>query len=165
MFYNKAQKEIFNAMLSEVRVGKCPVENSKFLVSTKGYVGWVFPKDILQINVEKLRDIPAINFDGFISTENKLEETKDFILADERKKLMVRRYRKGKTSVFINPKLLEYFQNPTLYQKYAPHGIIVVTERISRSCAESIVGVVMPIRDGSGWAEHYADFFDRSESE
>ena len=160
MFYNKAQREIFNAMLSEnSRAGKLAMENGKFLISTKGHVGWIFPQDILQINIEKLRDIPVLNFDGFITEENKLEATKDFVLADERQKIMVRRYRKGKTSVFINPKLLEYFQNPTLYQKDAPIGLVVVTERSSKSFDESIVGVVMPVRDKGEWSEHYADYF------
>lgn len=160
MFYNKAQKEIFNAMLSEkMRAGKMAIENDKFLISSNGFVGWVFPQDILQINVEKLRDIPALSLDGFITTENMLEATKDFVLANERTKLMVRRYKRGRTSVFINPKLLEYFQNPTLYQKDAPLGVIVVTERNSKSCDESIVGIVMPVRDNSSWAEHYAEYF------
>lgn len=160
MFYNKAQREVFNAMLSEnTKVGKLAMENDKVLISTNGYVGWIFPQDVLQINIEKLRDIPAITIDGFITTENKLEATKDFILADERKKIMVRRYKKGRTSVFINPKLLEYFQNPTLYQKDAPIGIIVVTEKNSKSFDESVVGVVMPVRNSGSWEEHYAEYF------
>jgi hypothetical protein len=159
MFYNKAQKEVFNAMLSEKRTFKFPIENSKFFITVNGHVGYVFPQDILQINIEKVRDMPALNLDGIIATENKLEATKDFVLISERTKTMIRRYKKGRQSVFVNPKLLEYFQNPTLYQKDAPLGIIVVTERNSRSDDDSIVGVVLPIKDNEGLAEHYADYF------
>jgi hypothetical protein len=159
MFYQKAQKEIFNAMLNEkTTVAKIPMGDDKVIITTNGYVGWVFPLNLLKVNIEKMRGLPALDLDGFITTENKLEATKDFVLADEQRKLMVRRYRKGRTSVFINPKLLEHFEEPTLYQKSAPLGIIVVTEKISRS-SEGVVGVVLPMRDSGSWAERYADYF------
>lgn len=157
MFYKKAQREIFNAMLSEnTRAGKFALENGKILITINGTVGWAFPESVLQINAEKLRDIPALNTDGFISKENELEQTIDFVLADQRSKTLVQRYRKGKTSVFINPKLLQHFQNPTLYQKDAPLGVIVVTEQY-RNGTNEIVGVVCPVRDR--WSERYADYF------
>lgn len=157
MFYNKAQREIFNAMLSEKQqVRKMALENGKILITTTGFVAWAFPESVLQINAEKLRDIPALNIDGFISKENELEQTIDFVLADQRSKTLVQRYRKGRTSVFINPKLLQHFQNPTLYQKDAPLGVIVVTEKLRNGKSE-IVGVVCPVRDR--WSERYADYF------
>ena len=147
-------------MLSEhSRAAKFAMDDDNTFISVNGTVGWVFPNCILKINADKLRDIAAIDLNGIVCKENELEATKDFLLADERKKLMVRRYRKGKTSIFINPKLLEHFQNPTLFQKDSPLGIVVVTETSKNDRAPLVCGLVCPMRDRSGWAERYADYF------
>ena len=147
-------------MLSEnSRAAKFAVDGDKTFISINGTVGWIFPNGILKIDADKLRDIAALDLDGLVSKENELEETKDFLLVDEREKKMVRRYRKGKTSIFINPKLLEHFQNYTLFQKDSPLGIIVVAERFKNDSTHSVCGVVCPMRDTGSWAARYADYF------
>lgn len=157
MFYNKAQREIFSAMLNErTRASKFAIADGKIFITINGEVGWVFPESVLKINAEKLRDMQALNFDGILTKENELETTIDFVLADEISKKFARRYRKGRTSVFVNPKLLEHFQNPVLFQKDAPHGIIVVAEKNVRDEFD-ICGVVCPVR--CKWADRYADYF------
>lgn len=159
MFYNKAQREIFNKMLEENRnVRKFSVDESKTFISATGAVGYVFPNSILKINIEMLPTFNTIDIESIVADENKLEETRDFVLADERQKKFARRYKKGKTSVFIDPKLLANFQNPKLYQKETPHGICAVVETIGSMRAgysTEIVGIVMPIRNQ--WAGRYSD--------
>lgn len=160
MFYNKAQREIFNAMLAESRnVRKFAVGDDKTFISATGFMGYVFPNSILRINVEMIPDFAQIDIASIIAEENKLTETTDFILTNERNKQFVRRYKKGKLSIFIDPKLLVNFQNPMLYQKETPLGIIAVVENTRNTPtghSTEIVGIVMPTRRSEP-AGRYAD--------
>lgn len=160
MFYNKAQREIFNKMLEESRsVRKYSFDENKTFISANGTVGYVFPNSILKINIEQIPDFEALDIKSIVDEGSKLEETSDFVLVDERQKKFARRYKSGKTSTFIDPKLLVNFQNPQLYQKEPQNGICAVVETVrtkGAGCATEIVGVVMPMR-GSRFEGRYAD--------
>ena len=147
-------------MLEENRnVRKFSVDESKTFISATGAVGYVFPNSILKINIDQLPDFAAIDIASIVAAENLLEETRDFVLVDERQKKFARRYKKGKTSIFIDPKLLANFQNPKLYQKETPNGICAVVENVGTmrtGYLTEVVGIVMPIRAGK-YAGRYAD--------
>lgn len=148
---NKAQKEVFNALL----LGKgCTSgfflennENNPMFVTTNGYVGYIFQPESIMFNVEKIRRIKSIEMKEIICSENKLEPTDDFRVVNRFKNQFAQRLKNKNYNVFVNTVYLKNFQNPSFYQKKGcPESHIVVTENLSATKTDYPVGIVCPIR-------------------
>ena len=147
MNYDKAQKEVFNALLRGDRVCGYKFDDDHFFVTADGYKGYIFPNNLIQFNTEKVNIInPFANMSEPIP-ENELKLTLEFRAEDHTKGKMYRRLKADGKNVYVNDKFLQCFQNARFYQKQdEPHGLITVTERLNPRGKDLPVGVVLPIK-------------------
>lgn len=147
MNIKKAQKEIFDSILkkeldSTIRVCGFWIEDGKrFAVTGDGFHGFVFSKNQIAFNIEKVTICTDfLHIDEIFKEENKLTETR--LLYSERypRNAMskVLRRNDGK-KVYVNRSLLTCFDNARFYQKDENRTILV--EELGQ-----IVGIVLPIR-------------------
>lgn len=144
MNINKAQKEIFNAMLSGMHVKKFEVDSDSVFITPEGCHGYVFPQTSLQINVSKLASVTAIDIGKIVVEENLCRLTKECVI-NEFPKEILRKLKRGDQNIYFNQKYMDCFQNPKFYSE-GGYGMIVVTEDISPIRLNAIVGVIMPKR-------------------
>lgn len=145
MNYIKAQENIFKALIRGMRVAKFDVDDSHVLITPDSFQGWIFPNDILMINLEKIPQFNPLEIASIITPANKLQCTLDFRLASSRSKYLLRKLSNGKKIVWVKDKYLQIFQNLEFYQYLdMPYKYIVVTEKVREK--ETPVGVVLPMR-------------------
>lgn len=145
MNYIKAQETIFKALIRGERVCRFDVDDSHVLITPDGFKGWIFPNDILAINVEKIMQMKPLEITSVIIPANKLKTTLDFRLVSQTSKDLLRKLDKGKKAIWVRDKFLQLFQNPEYYQNACnPISHIVVTEKVRGK--ETPVGVVLPVR-------------------
>ena len=140
----KAQKEIFNAMLSGENCAKYEIDEKNVFITPGGYHGFVIPYSQIQINLAKIRDMKNLDIESVVREENLCELTKEALIL-EHPRGYARKLKKGNESIYFKEKLMSCFQNPKFYNAH-PHQIIVVTEDISATKQNEIVGVILPIR-------------------
>lgn len=142
MNINKAQKEIFNAMLSGANIRKFEVDSDNVFITPGGIHGYVFPQSSLQINIDRIPSVKKLDIEGIVTEENLCRLTKECLL-NEFPKEILRKLKRGDQNIYFNSKYMECFQNPKFYSK-GGYGMIIVTEDISANRLNTIVGIIMP---------------------
>lgn len=147
MNYDKAQKEVFNALVRGDRVCGYKFDDDHFFVTTDGYMGYIFPNNLIQFNTAKITNIQPIAVITEPTPENELKLTLDFKAEGFTKGKMYRRLKADGKDVYVNDKFLACFQNARFYQqKDSPHGLITVTERLNPRGKDLPVGVILPVK-------------------
>lgn len=144
MNINKAQKEIFNAMLSGAHVRKFEIDSDSVFITPDGIYGYVFPQTSLQINISRIASVKDLDLGKVVRDENLCRLTKECVV-NEFPKEFLRKLKRGDQNIYFNQKYLGCFQNPKFYSE-GSYGMIVVTEDISPNRLNHIVGVIMPKR-------------------
>lgn len=139
----KAQKEIFNAMLSGCNCHKYELDEKSVFITPEGYNGYVIPYSQIQINLEKIPDMKDLGLQSIVREDNLCELTKEALIL-EHPRGYARKLKKGNEYIYFKEKYLGCFQNPKFYNAH-PRQIIVVTEDISATRKNEIVGVILPI--------------------
>lgn len=140
----KAQKEIFNAMLSGGRCHKYELDEHNVFITPEGYNGYVIPYSQIQINLEKIPDCKNLDIQSVVCEENLCELTKEALILEHPREI-ARKLKRGNEFIYFKEKYMKCFQNPKFYNAH-PHWIIVVTEDISANQKNCIVGAILPIR-------------------
>lgn len=144
MNINKAQKEIFNAMLSGSHIKKFEMDNGDVFITPDGVHGFAFPQSTLQINIDRIPSCKNLDIEKIVKEENLCRLTKE-CLVNEFPKELLRKLKRGDQNIYFNSKYMECFQNPKFYSE-GGFGMIVVTEDISAMRLNTIVGIIMPKR-------------------
>lgn len=144
MNINKAQKEIFNAMLSGKHVRKFEIDSDSVFITPDGFYGYVFPQTSLQINIGRIASVKSLDIGKIVTDENLCHLTKECVV-NEFPKEILRKLRRGDQNIYFNQKYMDCFQNPKFYSE-GSLGMIVVTEDISPIRLNTIVGAIMPKR-------------------
>ena len=141
----KAQKTIFNALLSGKQVRRCEHDKDNVFITVDGIIAYVLPYSVLQVNLDRIKEMRnQIDTLSIVKEENIFRLTREMLIKEHPKELY-RKLTNGDRNVFINQKYLEYFQNPKFYQK-EKNQMVVVTEDISVTRKNVIVGIIMPVR-------------------
>lgn len=140
----KAQKEIFNAMLAGENPRKYQFEETSVFITPDGFHGFVIPYSQIQINLEKIADFKGLDIRSVVTEENRCILTREMLLSEHPRKYL-RKLKKGNQEIFFNEKYMQCFQNPKFYNA-DPHRLIVVTEDISATRKNEIVGIILPVR-------------------
>lgn len=146
MNITKAQKEIFNAMLSGERVRKFEVNETSVFITPNGYSGYVIPYSQVQINLAKIADFAGLDLQSVVKEENLCKLTNEAVIRQFPRKIL-RKLQRGDESIYFDEKLAVCFQNPKFYNAHK-HQMIVVTEDISATRLNEIVGIILPSRVG-----------------
>lgn len=145
MNYIKAQETIFKSLIRGMQVARFDVDDSHVFITPDGFQGWIFPNDILMVNLEKIPQFSPIDIASLITPANKLQSIPDFRLMSSRSKDLYRKLSNGKKIVWVKDKFLQMFHNPEFYQYLdMPNKHIVVTEKVRGK--ETPVGIVLPMR-------------------
>lgn len=146
MNYIKAQENIFKALIKEEhRVCRFDFDEEHTFITPDGTHGWIFPNDILWINIEKIQQFKGVEIASIIKPENKLELTCDFTVRTPYPKELLRKLRNDKKTVWVKDAFLALFQDPEFYQELDESiSHVVVTERVRGKVKP--VGVVLPVR-------------------
>lgn len=144
MNVTKAQKEIFNAMLSGMRCAKYEFDEKSVFITPEGYHGFVIPYSQVQINLVKIPDCKNLDVQSIVREENLCELTKEAVIVEHPRRY-ARKLKRGNEHIYFDEKLMSCFQNPKFYNAH-PHKIIVVTEDISATRKNEIVGAILPMR-------------------
>lgn len=146
MNFTKAQNIVFKALCTNDRVHKFQPDDNHVCVTPDGMICFIFPVEIINFNVEKIRDMKHIPITEIVKPENRLTITDDLKLADFERR-MCRRFKVNGRSVFIDQKFLECFQNAKFYQD-RDHDLtpVIVTEDLSAARKDIPVGIVCPTR-------------------
>lgn len=141
MNFIKAQKEIFNNIVSGDRVCGYWIDDDRFFVTGDAFHGFVFPKETIAFDVKKVNGIKKVLDLEDIKPENECVETNNFKLVCG-KMMRLFNHRSGRP-VFVNVNFLKHFQNAKYYQPDENKAVWVVEEIRGKSFP---VGVVLPIR-------------------
>lgn len=145
MNINKAQREIFNAMLAGNNVHKFEFDEKSVFITPNGYHGFVIPYSQIQINLNKIPDMKEMKLRSIVTEENLCKLSKEILLDERRsKKTYLRKLKNEKFIVYFNERLMQCFQNPKFYAT-SRSSSIVVTEDISATRQNEIVGVILPV--------------------
>ena len=144
MNINKAQKIIFNELISRGNVAMYDFDESNVFITPDGTYGFVLPLNSIQLNTAKMRKITPLNIASVVKEENLCHLSKELLL-QEHPKAYLRKLKNGDRNIYFNSKKMECFQNPKFYNE-GNTSIIVVTEDISPIRQNSIVGVILPVR-------------------
>lgn len=139
-----AQKEVFAAMISGCRCGKYEFDESRVFITPDGYHGFVIPYSTVQVNLAKIRDMKNLDLQTIVREENRGKLTKEALVM-ERPRRVARKLKNGDKETYFDEKLMRNFQNPKFYFENNT-GLIVVTEDISTTRIDEIVGVILPVR-------------------
>lgn len=147
MNFSKAQKEIFNEILSGSSKAKCfNVDEKNLFVTANGFIGYIFPVQTIAFNIEKIGEMKGIPILDLIKDENELRLTPDVRIVRERPKWEARRLKGKAKNVFVDVKYIEMFQNAKFFQAESPTSIIVVAEKHRNTCIP--VGAICPMTTG-----------------
>lgn len=145
MNYIKAQQDVFKALINGLRVCCFDLDNEHTCITPDGFKAWIFPNDVLMVNVEKIQRFNPLEITPIIKPENKLELTLDLRMSGLRSKELLHKLKGGGKDVFVRETFLKYFQNANYYQALdKPVSHIVVTETVKGN--ERPVGIVLPMR-------------------
>lgn len=145
MHYIKAQQDIFKTLVNGNRVCRFDVDEQHTFITNDGFKGWIFPNEILMVNVEKIPTFKPLEITSIIRPENKLEITLDFKLPTASSKDLLRKLKSCTKHVFLRESFLKYFQNACYYQELdKPLGHVVVTEIVRG--VDHPVGIILPVR-------------------
>lgn len=141
MNYINAQKQIFNNIVKGDRVCGYWIDDDRFFVTGDRYHGFIFPKETIAFDVNRVNTINELfNFNDAVE-ENEIKETNGFKLIY---KIMYRVFkRKDGKPVLINVGFLKHFQNAKYYQVNALDAVMIVENIRNKSFP---VGVALPIR-------------------
>lgn len=140
----KAQKEIFNAMLSGNRVRKFQFDENSVFITATGFNGYVIPYSQVQVNLEKIANFKSLELQSIVKEENLCKLTNEAVIGQFPRRIL-RKLIRGDESIYFDEKLASCFQNPKFYN-VDKHQMIVVTEDISATRQNEIVGVILPSR-------------------
>lgn len=144
MNINKAQKIIFNELISGGKVRRFDFDEDNVFITPDGHHGFVLPYASIQVNLEKISTFKSIDLSSIVKEENLCHLTKELLL-QEHPKAYLRKLKNGDRNIYFNSKYMECFQNPKFYNE-SKYGSIVVTEDISPTRLNRIVGVILPMR-------------------
>ena len=144
MNINKAQKIIFNELISGGNVRKFDFDKDNVFITPDGKHGYVLPYASIQVNLEKIRPFKGIDILSVVREENLCHLSKELLL-QEHPKAYLRKLKNGDRNIYFNQKYMECFQNPKFYNE-SNTGMIVVTEDISATRKNAIVGIILPVR-------------------
>lgn len=144
MNITKAQKIIFDELISGGHVRKFEVDKDNVFITPDGFRGFVLPYTSIQVNLDRIATLKTIDFSSVVKEENLCHLTKELVL-QEHPKAYLRKLKKGDTNIYFNQKYMECFQNPKFYNASST-GMIVVTEDISATRINQVVGIIMPTR-------------------
>lgn len=144
MNITKAQKTIFNALLSGDHVRRFDFDKDNVFITPGGTHGFVLPYSTLQVNIDRIQEFKPLDLLSVVKEENRFRLTRELLL-NEHPKAYLRKLTNGERNVFLNQKYMECFQNPRFYQE-KPNYIVVVTEDISAARKNVIVGAILPVR-------------------
>lgn len=144
MNFNKAQKDILNHLLNGDPVRKFEIDDDYVFITPNGYYGFVFPKVLLQVNIDRMPTFKSIDLAAVVNEENACVLTDECKILYRPYKGYARKLKRGDTEIFVNEKYLQWFQNPKFYCT-APNLMVVVTEGTSTS-KNAIVGLICPLR-------------------
>lgn len=146
MNINKAQREIFNAMLVGRNVHKYEFDENRVFITPSGYHGFVIPYSQAQINLDKIPTMKDIQLQSIVTEENLCKLSKEILLDERRgRKTYLRKLKNEKFVAYFDEKLMQCFQNPKFYAT-SPRSSIVVTEDVSATRLNEIVGVILPMK-------------------
>lgn len=147
MLYEKAQKEVFTAIMSGERVAGCMDGKGGFIVSPDCYKAFIFPLSIVAFNLDKVENF--VKFKEYlddVKPENEirlLPFTRDDSLGRSRQR--IRMLDNHGTIVYANERFFAYWQAPKFYQASGkPLEKIIVTEKTGS--IEKPVGLFLPMR-------------------
>lgn len=140
----KAQKIIFNELISGGRVARFDFDENNVFITPDGTYGFVLPNSSIQLNLSKMKQFDAIDLTSIVKEENLCHLSRELLL-QEHPKAYLRKLKNGDRNIYFNQKKMECFQNPKFYNE-KNEGLIVVTEDISATRQNSIVGVILPVR-------------------
>lgn len=140
----KAQKEIFAAMIRGDHVGKFEFNENSVFITPNGYHGFVIPYAQVQVNLEKIKSFKALEFQRIVSEEYLCKLTNEAVIQTFPRKVL-RKLERGNENIYFDEKLAVCFQNPKFYNA-DKHQMIVVTEDISATRQNEIVGIILPTR-------------------
>ena len=153
MNINKAQRELFNAMLVGRNIHKFEFDEKSVFITPSGYHGFVIPYSQIQINLNKIPDMKELQFRTIVTEENLCKLSKEILLDERRsKKTYLRKLKNEKFITYFDERLMQCFQNPKFYAT-SPRSSIVVTEDISATRLNEIVGLILPVRVEDEFAE------------
>lgn len=145
MNFNNAQKDILNHLLNGDTVRKFEIDENYVFITPNGFYGFVFPKVLLQVNIDRMPTLKAIDLTAAVNEEN------ECVLTDECKVLYrpykgyARKLKRQEKEIFVNEKYLKWFQNPKFYCTENNPYLVVVTESTSKS-ENAIVGLICSLR-------------------
>lgn len=149
MNFIKAQKQIFNNIVSGDRVCGYWIDDDRFFVTGDAFHGFVFPKETIAFDVKKVNKIKEIfDFDADAIEENEIKETDTFKLVN--RKMMRVFLRKDGRCVYVNTQFLKHFQNAKYYQTDIKNALLITEEIRGKQFP---VGVALPIRYSGEWGK------------
>lgn len=109
-------------------------------------VGYIFPTELLRVNLHDTRVLPTYNLHSIIKPANLLTGTDDYRLGGT-----ARRYKRAEDwiadDVYVDQGLLKLFDQPVLYQDPThQYSIIAVVERPWEDDGDKLVGFVLPVK-------------------
>ena len=145
----KVYKEIFDQIIKNATGQKQILLNENMtLISPNGYYGFVFHKNNLPFNLER---IPISNgkLDLFniVKPENKCKLTNRFVMSKHKILGMLRILQKEDYEIFVQQKFLQYFDCSAEFYQEKNLQIIVVVE------FGQVVGCILPVRFTEGETE------------
>lgn len=144
MNINKAQREIFNAMLAGHNVHQFELGENRVFITPDGYHGFVLSYSQIQINLDKIPTMKGFQFESIVTEENLCTLTKELLLDERRgRKAYLRKLKNEKFVAYFDERFMQCFQNPKFYST-SPSSTIVVTEDVSATRQNELVGVIMP---------------------
>lgn len=144
MNINKAQKIIFNELISGGHVRRFEFDTENVFITPGGQYGFVLPYASIQVNIDKISPFKGIEIASVVKEENLCHLSRELLL-QEHPKAYLRKLKNGERNIYFNQKYMECFQNPKFYNESST-GVIVVTEDISATRQNKIVGVILPVR-------------------
>ena len=103
----KAQKEIFNAMLSGEHCCKYELDEKSVFITPGGYYGYVIPYSQIQINLAKIPDMKGLDLQSVVREENLCELTKEAVILENPRKY-ARKLKRGNERIYFNEKYIFY---------------------------------------------------------
>ena len=140
MKINKIYELIFKEIIKpKERQRKFEIDENLVLITPNGYVGFVLCKKETPFNLEMIQgENRKIDLLSIVKPENRLIKTNHFVMLQKIGLLNV--FRNSCRKVYINTKLLNYFEDYAEFYQEKECELCVVVE------SGKIVGAVMPVR-------------------